>query len=81
MPDSPAGSQAIIDRLRASVPTKGLDDPWIRLADAEAAVRDTRDATVKEIVDALRLASVVTGPDTAADFIARRFPNGGTHNG
>lgn len=38
MSDSPAGSQAIIESLRASVPTKGLDDPWIRLADAEAAV-------------------------------------------
>lgn len=73
---------------------------FIPLADAESAVREARDATVREIVELLGDAEPPNpheilhpawagsehvawddGWDAAADFIARRFPNGGTHDG
>lgn len=75
----------------------------IEVVDAEAAVRDTRDATVKEIeawltsadttdlaVDAFvrdgrsgaaTVAQMAAALDALLADIARRFPNGGTHDG
>lgn len=88
---------AILDGLREGA-TRPDDrsitrfDPFVSLADAESAVREARDATVKEIVEEIRDGITMIADnefeeganaalESALGLIARRFPNGGTHDG
>lgn len=82
MPDS---TDSILTRLREAAADDFIHQrPYVPLADAEVAVRDTRDATVQEIVDALNDGTLHNAfnpaVDDPAEWIARRFPNGGTHD-
>ena len=90
MPESVSGVDEILARLRGRCDAGRVwSGPVVPLSDAVAAVHAAADARTQEIVKALRdKADEQDRPGeafldaityrVAADFLARRFPNGGT---